>query len=244
VWNKIRVNNSLAGKQTVAGSYSYWQKIKLFGLQYFGYLLIWTAGGTLRFKTEGLDHWIFLKSKRTPMIMVFWHGRIIPTAWYFRKNGIVVMTSLNFDGEYSARFGRMHGYEVVRGSNSRGGLRALAELVRAVKQGKDAGFTVDGPRGPRYQAKIGPILLAKNTGAPILCFHISCRWRIQLNSWDLFQIPIPFSRAKLLIAPPIWIPMDADESVQRKKHLEMQEVLNDLRERGDGYWSKKEGGIY
>lgn len=214
------------------------QKIQIFLIQYFGYALIWISGGTLRYRTEGLEHWNSLKRNGIPVILTFWHGRIIPATWYFRKQGIVVMTSQNFDGEYIARFIRMHGYGAARGSSTRGGMRALAEMVRSVRAGKDAGFTVDGPRGPRYQAKLGPILLAKKTGAPILCFHISCKNRLQLHSWDHFQVPLPFSRAILLIAPPIYIPEQADESVLREKHAEMQRTLDELRIKGDTYWDK------
>jgi len=206
-------------------------------MQYVGYALIWLTGGTLRYQVEGLQHWKGLKTSHTPMIMAFWHGRIIPATWYFRKNQIVVMTSLNFDGEYIARFIAMHGYETARGSSSHGGLRALAEMERAIKKGKDTGFTVDGPRGPRYQVKPGPVLLAKRTGAPILCFHIASKLYWQLGSWDHFQIPVPGSRAILLIAPPIYVPKDSNEAQQREKQLEMQQILDDLRNRGDSCWT-------
>ncbi len=212
------------------------QKLKILFMQYFGYLLLWVCGGTLRYEVQGWEHWKSLKRSRQPMIMAFWHGRIIPATWYFRKNRIVVMTSMNFDGEYIARFIRMHGYQAARGSSSRGGLRALAEMERAIKKGSDAGFTVDGPRGPRYQAKLGPVLLARRTGAPILCFHVSCRNHLRLNSWDHFLIPRPFSQALLLIAPPLYVSREAGEEEQREKHRQMQEILDDLRRKGDSHW--------
>ncbi len=75
-------------------------------------------------------------------------------------------------------------------------------MAREIRQGRDAAFTIDGPRGPRYVAKQGPVLLALKTGAAIFCFHISLEHKIQLKSWDEFQIPMPFTKALVLKAPP------------------------------------------
>ncbi len=143
------------------------------------------------------------------------------------------MTSLNFDGEYIARCIRRHGYGAARGSSSRAGLRALAEMARGIRAGNDVAFTIDGPRGPRYVAKQGPAILARKTGAAIFCFHIAMKRRLQLNSWDHFQIPLPFTRARVFQAAPVWIRADAGEVEVRQCHDRMQQVLDDLRARGD-----------
>ena len=62
--------------------------------------------------------------------------------------------------------------------------------------------------------------------------------RIQLRSWDEFQIPLPFTRAIVLKGPPIWVPAEATEDELRALHSQMQEVLDDLREKGDAWWLK------
>ena len=82
-------------------------------------------------------------------------------------------------------------------------------------------------------AKQGPVILARKTGAGIFCFHISMKRKIQLNSWDHFQIPLPFTRAMVFTAPAIWIPPDADEASVRDSHVRMQNMLDDLRIRGE-----------
>ncbi len=146
------------------------------------------------------------------------------------------MTSMNADGEAIAQCIRRFGYGAARGSSSRGGFRALAQMAREIRRGHDAAFTIDGPRGPRYIAKQGPVLLALKTGAAIFCFHISMKRKIQLSSWDEFQIPIPFTPAVILQAPPIWVPSEASEEKLREIHHEMQRVLDDLRQRGDAWW--------
>jgi len=143
------------------------------------------------------------------------------------------MTSLNFDGEYIARCIRRLGYGAARGSSSRAGFRAVAEMIRKVCAGRDLGFTIDGPRGPRYIAKQGPVILARKTGAAIFCFHVAMKDRIQLNSWDHFQIPLPFTRAMLFQAAPIRVPIDADEDEVRRCHNRMQQVLDELKAQGD-----------
>jgi len=109
-------------------------------------------------------------------------------------------------------------------------------MAREIRSGRDAAFTIDGPRGPRYIAKQGPVLLALKTGAAIFCFHISMKHKVQLNSWDEFQIPLPFTRAVVLKAAPIWVPPDASEAHLRTLHDQMQARLDDLRNRGDARW--------
>ena len=185
----------------------------------------WESGGS-----EYLDE---IHRSGARAIFTCWHGRIFPATWYWRNRGIVVMTSLNFDGEYTTRCIRRLGYGAARGSSSRAGLRAAAEMVRDVRAGRDIGFTIDGPRGPRYVAKQGPAILAQKTGAAIFCFHVAMKNRIQLNSWDHFQIPLPFTRAMLFQAAPIWIRADADKDEVRQCHDRMQQVLDDLRVQGD-----------
>ena len=216
--------------------FSLWQRFQISVMQVFGYWLVLLIGITLRWESRGNEHLEEIYRQGRRAIFTFWHGRILAGAWYFRRRGIVVMTSMNFDGEYIARFIKWHGYGAARGSSSRGGLRALAEMARHIANGRDVAFSVDGPRGPRYVAKLGPVLLAKRTGAAIFCFHVSTRGFWQLNSWDHFRIPVPFTQALILKAPPIWVPADADQELQRAKHLEMQEALDRLRIEGDSYW--------
>mgnify|MGYP003694196253 FL=1 len=96
------------------------------------------------------------------------------------------------------------GYGAARGSSTRGATGAVVEMVRLMRAGCPAGFTIDGPKGPRYVAKMGAVLLAKKTGNPVLPFTTAAErfWEAR-KSWDHFQIPKPFTRARVIIAPPI-----------------------------------------
>jgi lysophospholipid acyltransferase (LPLAT)-like uncharacterized protein len=211
-------------------------RVKLWLTGWIGYWVIKIVGSTIRWQSEGDSHLQEIYQSGNRAIFTFWHGRIFPAAYYWRNRGIVVMTSMNRDGEAIAQCIQRFGYGAARGSSSRGGFRALAEMARVIRQGRDTAFTIDGPRGPRYIAKQGPVLLALKTGAAIFCFHISMKHKIQLNSWDQFQIPLPFTEAVVLKAPPIWVPPDASEEHLRGLHEQMQATLDYLRQRGDSRW--------
>ena len=212
------------------------QRFKAWLIGWAGYFAIALIGRTIRWRSEGDQYLEEIHRSGHRAIFVFWHGRIFPATYYWRKRGIVVMTSQNLDGEAIADCIQRFGYGVARGSSSRGGLRALAQLARDIRDGKDAAFTIDGPRGPRYVAKPGPVLLALKSGAAIFCFHISMKHRIQLRSWDEFQIPLPFTPAIVLKAPPIYVPPETTQEQLRSLHDQMQQVLDDLRVRGDAWF--------
>jgi lysophospholipid acyltransferase (LPLAT)-like uncharacterized protein len=189
------------------------------------YLAIRAVGATLRFSVEGKEHWDeSLRGGRLP-IHTFWHDRIFAGTYFFRRRRIVVMTSQSFDGEYIARFIQRLGYGAVRGSSTRGGVGALVEMARLVRQGCPAGFSIDGPRGPRHVAKLGAVLLAKKTGQPVLPFGVNPERFWRLPSWDGMQIPKPFSRVRVRFAPPIDVPPDADEATLDACRDELQRAL-------------------
>jgi len=144
------------------------------------------------------------------------------------------MTSRSFDGEYIARFIQRFGYGAARGSSTRGATGAVVEMVRLMRAGCPTAFTIDGPKGPRYVAKMGAVLLAKKTGNPILPFTITARkfWEAK-KSWDGFQTPKPFTRARAIIAPPIYVPSDAADEVLEAKREELQHALDQINQQGE-----------
>ena len=196
-----------------------------------GFPVVALLGRTLRWRVDGLDHLdAVLRSGRQP-VMAFWHGRILPATCYFRRRGIVVMTSENFDGEWIARIIEKFGYRAARGSTSRGGPRALVEMKRAMERGQPAGFTLDGPRGPAEQAQPGAVWLAKATGNPIVPFHIEAARHWTLHSWDRTQIPKPFSSVAVAIGPPLSVAADASDTGVELACRDVERALAALRER-------------
>jgi lysophospholipid acyltransferase (LPLAT)-like uncharacterized protein len=216
--------------------------VQIFCASWIGYLAVLLVGRTLRWEVHGWENWEAAHKIGKGLIYTFWHREIFAATWFWRKRGIVVMTSQNFDGEYIARIIERHGYGAARGSSSRGAGRALVEMVRCHRAGRDTAFTIDGPRGPRFVAKPGSVLLAKATGAAILCFHIALqRAYVFHKSWDQTQIPLPLSRAAVFIGPPILVLRDADEAEQARKLAEVQATLDELRKRGEE-WGKRIDG--
>lgn len=186
---------------------------------------------TMRFETEGAESFDEVKAAGKLPIHCFWHDRIVASTFYFRHRGIIVMSSHSFDSEYTARCIQRFGFGIVKGSSTRGGIGALVGMIRIMQQGFPTAFTVDGPKGPRYEAKMGSILLAKKTGNPIVPFTIEVPKRWQINSWDRLQIPKPFSTARVFIAKPIYVSDDADDDELERKRLELQHALDGLVEK-------------
>ena len=112
------------------------KRLKAKAISALGYRAVAALGATLRWRTEGLDHLdAIVRGGRQP-IMAFWHGRILPATYYFRRRGIVVITSENFDGEWIAGIIERFGYGTARGSTSRGARRALLRLQRELDAGQ------------------------------------------------------------------------------------------------------------
>jgi len=143
-----------------------------------------------------------------PQIFCFWHQCVLPCTVYFRRSHAIILISRSFDGELIARILRMFGFDAVRGSSSRGAREGLLGLKQVIEDGKPAIFTADGPRGPIYQTKMGPIKLAQMTGARIGSFHLEPEHAWVLRSWDHFLIPKPFTR--IVVSWAQWTHVPAD----------------------------------
>jgi lysophospholipid acyltransferase (LPLAT)-like uncharacterized protein len=174
-------------------------------------------GATYRWRTEGLEHYEAIVASGRQPILGFWHGRILPATYFFRNRGIVVMISLNFDGEWIGRTIQKFGYGVARGSTSRGGSRALVQMRRELSNGRPAGFALDGPRGPARIAQPGAVFLAGATGCPILPFHFEADRFWTAGRWDRTQIPKPFARIGLAVGEPMAVPDTNDDTLERSR---------------------------
>jgi hypothetical protein len=196
-----------------------------------GYALIHALGRTLRWRVEGLHHLEAIRASGRQPVMAFWHGRILPATFYFRNRGIVVITSENFDGEWIARIIEAFGYGTARGSTSRGARKALVQLVRDMRAGRPAGFTLDGPRGPARVAQPGAVWLARATGNPVLPFHLEASSAWTLGSWDRTQIPKPFSTVALVVGAPMEVSKSSSDEDLEKCRAELEHRLAALEAR-------------
>jgi lysophospholipid acyltransferase (LPLAT)-like uncharacterized protein len=206
-------------------AYGFRQRLAIRAADLAFYLLISLIGSTLRFRVEGREHWEEASRAGALPVYTFWHDRIFAGTYFFRRRRIVIMTSQSFDGEYIARFIQRFGYGAVRGSSTRGAVGALVELARLVRAGCPAGFSIDGPKGPRHVAKMGALLLAKKTGQPVLPFGVNAERFWRLPSWDGLQVPKPFARVVVRFAPPIRVAPDASGAALEAARAELQCAL-------------------
>jgi lysophospholipid acyltransferase (LPLAT)-like uncharacterized protein len=194
-----------------------------------GYCFIRLVGPTLRIcvsREEGAQPTV----GQRPLVLNFWHAGIIPATYIFRDCGIRVMSSNSYDGEYMGRIIRKFGFVAVKGSSSRHAVRALLGLRRALKEGWSVAFSIDGPRGPRYKVKPGPVTLARSSGVSLATFHIAVERAWVLNTWDRLIIPKPFSRTLIRFGKLVPVPADASDEALDHYQRELQSSLDRIRE--------------
>lgn len=221
---------------------SRWQRMQIPLIAWAVLAVMRVLGPMLRFEVLGgqkigCDYRPDLPSN----VYAFWHRCIFAATWYFRNRGAVLLNTTNFDGQWTRRVIERLGYTTAQGSSTRGGLKGLAVMAKRLEEGVDAAFTIDGPRGPRYIAKPGPVMLARRTGRSIILFHVGLEhaWTLR-NTWDLFQIPKPFTRAVVVIAPPLEVAQDLDRQGLEQKHTEMQRTLERVRDVAENWFSLSE----
>ena len=194
-------------------------------------LLIRAIVATLRVSTDDCGG-ILLKPDHEPAILAFWHNRTFLMApFYERYCGRVGRTTYTFisrsrDGQFMTDVAACFGVLAVRGSSSKHGMSAaLTALRKAEDVRNDITITPDGPRGPRYRVQPGILRLAQATGRPIVAIDNRIAWKIELKSWDKFQIPLPFSRCHLSTAEMIRVPAEASETELAELALRLERAL-------------------
>ena len=207
------------------------QRILLWLISSASYLAISLIGPTLRYSIS----WEELPSPpdttyEKPVIYAFWHRAVFPAAWMWRKLRIAVMVSRSFDGEYIARTIEKFGYVAVRGSSSRGGASALLGLRGQLEQGDPVAFTIDGPRGPKYVAKPGPVLLSRATALPMAAFYVASSDAWVLNTWDRMVIPKPFSKALVRVSAKMQVSANASDTQMAEFRRQLQGALERVTE--------------
>jgi lysophospholipid acyltransferase (LPLAT)-like uncharacterized protein len=206
--------------------------------------LVWAlfslVGRTWRFEViaeEGVTPILF-GQQAGPEIYCFWHQCVLPCTVYFRCSRAVIIVSQSFDGELITRILMLFGFDAVRGSSSRGSREGLLGLKHVIETGRTAIFTADGPRGPIYQTKMGPIKLAQMTGAPIGAFYLMPERAWVMPSWDRFLIPKPFTRICVSWARQTLVPADLAPDQFEPKRQELNAALERARLRALDYFKK------
>ncbi len=163
---------------------------------------------------------------RRPVVAALWHQMVIPGVSFFRDRGVTVLVSRSRDGELIARVACRLGFRAVRGSSSRGGSEALHELIGLLRGGGQAAITVDGPRGPAREPKMGCVAAARNAGVPILPIGCRARRAVHARSWDRTLIPLPFARIAIAFGEPIRVPDGSAEGEVERFRERVREAID------------------
>jgi hypothetical protein len=214
-------------------AYGFRDRLVIRGADLGLYSMIRAISTTIRWDSVGRHHFESIVESGHRAIFTSWHSAIFASTYYWRNLGIVVMSSVSRDAEYTGRLIKRFGYGTARGSSTRGGARALAEMAECLAAGLHVGFTIDGPRGPAYVAKPGAVTLARHTGQAILPFHVTARRAIEVPSWDRLQIPLPFTRARAFIGEPMYVARNASATEVAEKQAALQAALDRLRREAD-----------
>ena len=204
------------------------------------WMLLWLVSRTWRFE-------IIAEEGAVPLpwgegagreIYCFWHQCVLPCTVYFRRTRATILISRSFDGELVTRVLMLFGFRAVRGSSSRSSREGLLGLKQVIESGGPAIFTADGPRGPVYQTKMGPVKLAQLTGAPIGAFHLEPEHAWVLRSWDRFLIPKPFTRIAVSWARSTRVPANLMPQEFEPKRQELNAAIERARLRALAYLGK------
>ena len=177
-----------------------------------------------------------LKKATGPAIFCLWHNRLILCMEVYQAQkkqrnlgkGLAALVSASKDGAFLAAILERFKVQPVRGSSSRRGPQAMLELTSWAECGYGLALTPDGPRGPCYTVQPGTMLLAQLTGLPIIPFGFHAHRKIQLKSWDGFQIPLPFSRCDLTLGEPIQVPRELTEVQREEIRLRLEQTLKNI----------------
>ncbi len=184
--------------------------------------------GTCRIIIHGQREKDRVDGMQGPVIGAFWHYGVIGYLYVLRDESSVVLVSASSDGEYIARLAGHFGLPSVRGSRNKGGLHALKELLKKIREGQNVGIVADGSQGPPRVVQAGAILLASKTGVPILPMIWSSSRYIAINSWDRLVLPKPFSRIDFYYGEPLEVPKGLDSAGIEEYRVSLEERMNNL----------------
>jgi lysophospholipid acyltransferase (LPLAT)-like uncharacterized protein len=150
-------------------------------------------------------------------IVAIWHGHILPLTYSMRGHDVISMASQSEDGELITNLLERWQYEMVRGSSSRGGVKALIGMKKYMDAGRLCALTVDGPLGPKNVVKPGIVFLAKLAGVPVIPVILKTNWYKRFDSWDKFVLPLPFAQVEMHVTEPIYFERESDHEADRKQ---------------------------
>jgi lysophospholipid acyltransferase (LPLAT)-like uncharacterized protein len=178
--------------------------------------IIRVLGWTWRVRRVGAGSFDALRARKEPFVAVFWHGEILPVTWVHRGMGFAALISRHDDGEMIARVVEGLGLNTLRGSTTRGGVRALLEAAQLLEDGVSLAITPDGPRGPRHVFAPGALIVAQRARRPIVLIAATASRAWHARSWDRHLVPKPFATVTIHYSEPLFVAAENARDVERE----------------------------
>jgi lysophospholipid acyltransferase (LPLAT)-like uncharacterized protein len=206
---------------------------------WFAYWMVQLLSLTMKFEEINPEIPESLRANGSPVIPVFWHGRLLMMPVLYkreRERRLSFLVSPHRDGQVVGKALQRFGLHPILGSTTRRGFSAFKKMVEASRDGSHIVITPDGPRGPRCQVQAGVIELAKVTGRPILPVAFSASRKKVFNTWDRFVLPYPFSKGVFIWGEPVHVEPGGDRANIEERRILLERRLNELTERADHYF--------
>ena len=199
---------------------------------WLGRALLALLAKTWRVEHVGRENFTSAATEGPGCFFSLWHGRMIVALPVFAHKGWHVLVSASGDGDISEKLLEANGYSVIRGSSSKGGARALRQMLGVLDQGAVLFITPDGPRGPMHTMNPGLAFMARATGRKIVPLGFATDKAWHANSWDHFTIPKPFARVCVVYGEPVDVPRGSDEAAQERATELVRERTLEAERRG------------
>ena len=194
---------------------------------FWGIFLLWCR--SLRVQNQCPENDPVLTCRKGKYILALWHGRIFYLLYYFRNRpDLHILISPSRDGDFLANLGRLMGYSIIRGSSFKKAVPAARSLIKTLRNDQQVVIVADGSRGPRQKAQLGSMQIAARSGAEVIPMGFDARFKIQLNSWDRFVLPFPFSRCAISFGKPIKVFRTDNSEILEIKQNQLEDSLNQL----------------
>jgi hypothetical protein len=177
-----------------------------------------------------------------PVLFTSWHCHLLfpltyARRYYAHRPRLVLMASPSRDGEFISEVARGLNFLVVSGSRRKGGVQALRTIAEYFRQGHSGGIVADGSRGPAREIQKGVVFLAREAQAPVIPMAVAARRKIVFNSWDRFELPLPFSPIVILVGAPLWVEPQERGPALEARRLELEARLNALYQQSQDFFA-------
>lgn len=212
---------------------AWWRRVRPHVLAAPLFLLVRLIMSTVKVETRGYEE---IKALPGGKILAGWHGRTMIGTKIFFRQGVWTIISQSRDGEMQNKIFTKFGFKTIRGSTGRGGIQALAESIRVLKDGQTMAFTPDGPRGPSGVIQSGMMLMAKKSGCWLVPCGVSASKRWLVKSWDRYMVPKPFSRAIMICGEPIQVPPKVSDEEFEQIRQELERRMHALEREAEAHY--------